>query len=372
MIATTSHPANGSVPWQENLVNGAFVNGLSCAGPSSCAAATYHGLVAVTADPAASPPHWTSANVDGFTQVSDVACASSKLCLATDAAGRTFTAVNPVGGPSAWQPAHIDGVNLVSNLNCPATSFCAATSSDGKLLTSTDPAGGSAADWQLISVPSSLSDLSCQSTSFCGGVDGTGLLTSTNPGGGQSSWHQGTGGSSLTDLTCPGASLCAGIAVGSLSDALVTTTDPSASSPHFTTTNFSSYTIDKLYCPRVSLCVAAAQDNAGRLFFLSSTDPTGGVAAWRVSKAPAVGQLECPSATECILFRFRPSINAVGAMFTTTDPAAATPTWRQSPAPLNLLSVSCPTASFCAGAYLVDNGSPSISGGVKTAVPARK
>jgi hypothetical protein len=362
VVAITTHPTDGSVAWQDTVVNGAFVDGLSCAGPSFCAVSTFRGLVAATCNPAASPPHWTSASVDGFTQVNDVACASAKLCLAADVAGRTFTTVDPTGGPSAWHPAIIDGTNVISNINCPATTFCAAASSDGDLLTSTDPAGGRPADWQVISVPSGLSDLSCQTTSFCAGVDGTGLLTSTDPAGGPSAWHQGSGGTGLTHLTCPSPKLCAGTLAGSI----VTTTDPMASSPHFTSTKFGNNHVDKVYCPRPSLCVAAGE---AELFF-NSTNPTGGINAWRVSNAPAIGLLACPSATECILMKFNPIVNRPGAMFTTTDPAAKSPTWHESPAPLNLVSLSCPTESFCAGAYSVNNFSPSVSGGIKTTVPA--
>ncbi|HEY2640979.1 MAG TPA: hypothetical protein VGI66_13990 [Streptosporangiaceae bacterium] len=367
VIATTTHPTDGSVTWQQHTVNGAFIDGLSCAGPSFCAAATYHGLVAISTDPAASPPHWTSANVDGFTQVNDVACASAKLCLAADAAGRTFTTVDPTGGPTTWHPTNIDGTNLISNINCPVTSFCAVASSDGNLLMSTDPALGSAAHWVVINVPSGLSDLSCQTTSFCAGVDGAGLLTSTDPTFGPPTWHQGSGGTGLTRLTCPSSKLCAGILAGSL----VTTTDPTASSPHFTTTTFGSNSVDKVYCPRSSLCVAVGSDSAGRIFFFSSTHPDAGITAWRVSKAPAIGQLACPSGRECFVLKYNPSLNRPGAMFTTTDPAAAAPTWHESTAPLDLVSISCPVSTFCVGAYIVSNFAPSVSGGIKTAVPAK-
>jgi hypothetical protein len=58
-------------------------------------------------------------------------------------------------------------------------------------------------------------------------------------------------------------------------------------------------------------------------------------------------------------------------MFVTSDPAAPTPTWRKSPAPIDLVSVACPTASFCAAAYFTGTATPSVSGGIEAAVPAK-
>jgi hypothetical protein len=371
VIASSTDPTNGSAGWRETVVNGKAIQGLSCVRPSFCAVATAYGFVASTASPASLPPHWTSANIDGFTAVTDVGCASPGLCLAADEAGRTLTSVNPTGGARAWRAAHIDGTNLISNINCPTAAFCAVVSSDGNLLTSTDPAGSVASDWHKISVPSGLSDLSCQTKSFCAGVDGAGLLTSADPAGSPSSWQQASVPVAMTHLTCPGSGLCVAVKVGTLDHDLVTTVDPAASAPVFKTTVFSSYTIDKVYCPAVSLCVAVGTDSAGRIFFFNSTHPDAGITAWHVSGAPAIGQLACPSKTECIVLKYNPLPNEPGAMFTTTDPAAARPIWHESTAPLNLASLSCPTAKLCVGAYAVDNFSPSVSGGIKTAVPAK-
>ena len=372
LVAVTTQPTDGSVAWQETSVHAMSVTSLSCARPSFCALATYGGWVYTTSDPAGLTPTWTSSpNVDGYTPVTDVSCASAKLCLAADGAGRTFTSVKPTGGAAAWRPAYIDGTNLVSNINCPAVSFCAAVS-NGNLLTSADPAGGKAGDWQLISVPSGLTDLSCQTPSFCAGVDGAGLLISAAPADGASAWQQGSTGTGLTSLSCPNSHLCAGIVYGHDYE-VVTTTDPTATAPQLNTTDFGrGYGLDKLYCPSASRCFAVGQNGGGQLYFFSSTDPTGGISAWRVSKAPAVGRLACPSASECIVWRYDPQSTKPGGreMFVTTDPGATTPSWRESPAPIDLSSVSCPAASFCAAAYLTSNETPSFSGGIRTATPA--
>ncbi|MGO8957639.1 MAG: hypothetical protein ACLQFR_09755 [Streptosporangiaceae bacterium] len=365
MVAATTHPTNGSLPWQETGVNGKSIEGLSCVKPSFCAVATNYGLVASSSSLAFPSPHWTSANVDGSTQVTDVACASAKLCLAADGAGRTFTSVDPTGGAGAWRSSYIDGANLISSINCPAVSFCAAIGSDGNLLTSTDPAGGVAADWQKISVPSGLSELSCQAKGFCAGVDGAGLLTSTDPAGGASSWQQATAPANLAHLSCPSAKLCAAVVSGHDNE-LVTTTDPAAASPQFTTTTFSSYQIYSLRCPTTSLCVAVGEDQPDHLVFLSSTRPAAGITAWHVSRAPAIALLACPNAAECIVIKYIPYGAKPGAMFTTTDPAAVAPRWRESPAPINLVTVSCPTVSICVGGY-----QPNVGGGVASAVPAK-
>jgi Divergent InlB B-repeat domain len=96
-----------------------------------------------------------------------------------------------------------------------------------------------------------------------------------------------------------------------------------------------------LSCPSESLCVGV--DRSGDV--LSSTDPTGGAAAW--SKASVAGgeslsDVSCapPSGAICV---------AVGehAMYTSINPAGGALAWRQVSGALGAEEVDCPTTSLC-------------------------
>ncbi|HET9592951.1 MAG TPA: hypothetical protein VFP17_08545 [Solirubrobacterales bacterium] len=116
-------------------------------------------------------------------------------------------------------------------------------------------------------------------------------------------------------------------------------------------------------CPSPSLCVAVGSDDA----IASSSDPTGGIGAWRIGhlqepgsyeelppSAPATAFLpgaqirgvSCPSTGFCV------AATRLGGIFTTTDPDGGVGAWsgfhlQDSGPRVHMYGVSCPTVSFC-------------------------
>jgi hypothetical protein len=111
-------------------------------------------------------------------------------------------------------------------------------------------------------------------------------------------------------------------------------------------------TVFGLSCPSASLCVASAGGNA----IASSTNPSGGAAAWRVAYPGAgpglpnqheIRGISCPSPQLCVAVSFE------GLIYTSTDPGSGgAGSWsiiEMDPDGPNahLYGVSCPTSSFC-------------------------
>jgi hypothetical protein len=111
-------------------------------------------------------------------------------------------------------------------------------------------------------------------------------------------------------------------------------------------------------CPSESLCVATGSQNV----IASSTNPTGGVGAWKVVYAgegtdeigPSgpvgpVRQIQgvsCPTTHLCV------AVTALGQIYATTNPTGPASSWNVTEVPseggnTHLYGVSCPTASLC-------------------------
>ena len=95
-------------------------------------------------------------------------------------------------------------------------------------------------------------------------------------------------------------------------------------------------------CPSVSLCVAV--DSAGRV--ATSTDPTGGFAAWTLSAVDpgkSISSVSCPTTTFCA------AVDQDGNVLTSTNPAGGVSAWKLTPLRRGWgqPSISCPSASLC-------------------------
>jgi hypothetical protein len=113
-------------------------------------------------------------------------------------------------------------------------------------------------------------------------------------------------------------------------------------------------------CPTTSLCVVVGTNN----LIASSTDPTGGIAAWSYGYAgegpwpntdsfPSdritgrqIQAVSCPSATLCV------AVTSLGQIYSTTRPTSPPSSWRVTQMDaeginLHLHGVSCPTVSLC-------------------------
>jgi hypothetical protein len=115
-------------------------------------------------------------------------------------------------------------------------------------------------------------------------------------------------------------------------------------------------------CPSRSLCVAVGSNDA----VASSSDPTGGIGAWRIgnlqepgsySEPPAgsgtvllpgaqIRGVSCPTTTFCV------AVTRLGGIFTTTHPDGGVGAWngfqlQESGPRTHLYGVSCPSPSLC-------------------------
>lgn len=193
-----------------------------------------------------------------------IACALVIFCVFAGVAGAGSSRLTP---PLHWGAAIHVGHSGISALSCPSTTLCVAGSPDG-LLVSTDPSGG-ASSWKLVFTPPSsgnmapqINSVSCPSTAMCVAASGAGdLVTSSDPSGGPSAW-------TLTPLHIP---------VGSY--------------PHIF--------VPQVSCATPTLCVAIS---TGSRSVFSSTDPTGGVGAWKSAKLKRPAEtLACTHPHLCVL-----------------------------------------------------------------------
>lgn len=282
-----------------------------------------------------------------------MSCPSASLCVAIDRRGNVVTSTDPTGGASAWHVVPVDtkGVFCVgffgevcfglTGISCPSASLCVAVDLKGNVVTSTDPTGDASA-WHIAHVDTEgvacsevygcygVSAVSCPSPSLCVAVDEAGnAVTSTNPTGGSSAWH-------------------------------VAHVDPGA----FCTPSSGCHGMSGVSCPSRSLCVAADVEGS----VLTSTNPTGGARAWITATVEGnipgifstVG-VSCPSPSFCLAVNGGGSAGGTGTVITSTNPTGGVPDWRITKADgdRSLLSVSCARAtSLCVAG---DNGGNALT-----------
>ena len=209
------------------------------------------------------------------------------------------------------------GELFLLGVDCPTTTFCAASGTDNLIATSTDPTGGAAA-WHAIYAAEG------RYSSAEGG--GPSPIPSNNL---------------VQDVSCPSSHLC--VAVTDLGD-IYASTDPTGPASAWsvaalkpTGTNIHLYGVS---CPTESLCVAVSgrRINKGKVF--TSTDPTGGVGAWReadLGEGFDLRAVSCSSATFCA------AAGANGEVITSTDPTGGPGAWSSVGAPGGsiLQSIDC-------------------------------
>ncbi len=255
------------------------------------------------------------------------------------------TSSNPTAGSTAWTVTHVDGSNcavsaskpaacFLTGVSCPTADLCVAVDGNGNVVTSTKPAGA-AADWTLSHVDGNfLSAISCPSSSLCVAVDIVGnVVTSSNPTGGSGTWSVAhVDGSScvvtetgapcyLSSVSCPSVGLC--VAVDE-SGNVVTSTKPTGGAVAWKVTNlnggglYDQYSIHtSVSCPTSGLCVGVGNDNAARGFEISSTDPTRGTTAWTRTihiGGSILNSVSCPSSNLCV------AVSYWGDVVTSTTP----------------------------------------------------
>ena len=379
-VVTSRNPTGGATAWTAIQVAGLPVcgprgegslpcglTGVTCPTETFCAAVDTVGNLITTRNPTGGAASWNVSRLGKLLtgmeypgQLSDVFCESPGLCVLLGA-NDIVTSSTPTAGVAGWKLTHLtEPGHYLSAVTCPSSTFCVAVDQFGDVITSSNPTGGAAA-WITTNVEGvplddpnaqgvSLSDVSCPSIGFCVAIDSGNVVTSRNPTGGAAAWAMANVDSSndVQGVSCPTINLC--VAVDHFSN-VVTSTNPTGQVPTWTVTNLSGIGVSSLssiFCPRSELCIAVGEQILGAWGYpilVTSTDPAGGPAAWKVTKVadPGVVGVSCPSITLCV---------AVGGndVSTSTNPNGASTKWAVAHLTTGsnfLIDVSCPTISLC-------------------------
>ena len=146
------------------------------------------------------------------------------------------------------------------------------------------------------------------------------------------------GTNEISGISCPTRAFCA--AVDPSGDVL-TSTNPSGGAAAWTAAKIDTQGLTGVSCPSMTLCVAG--DSFGRA--LTSTDPSGGAAAWTLTTVASGAFMfgpSCPSVSFC-------AFSAEGqGVVTSTNPTGGAAAWAVTAlADFNTNGVACPTASLC-------------------------
>jgi hypothetical protein len=161
-------------------------------------------------------------------------------------------------------------------------------------------------------------------------------------------------------ISCPSASLCVGTPYPILYQesppgaVLVTSTDPTAGSATRHQTDFPLVDLGPIECPSVSSCIMVGFGAPGgiRNAILSSTKPTGRVAAWQVvgPAGPGSGVLSCPTVSFCAAAAVdAPNFYAPSppGVYVSTHPSGSSPgAWKLSLSAL-IRALSCAGPTLC-------------------------
>jgi hypothetical protein len=166
----------------------------------------------------------------------------------------------------------------------------------------------------------------------------------------------------LLNVSCPSTSLC--VATGTqnlIASSTNPTGGPAAWHSVFAGEGFyeapsgspviSSRQVQGVSCPTTQMCVAVT--TLGQIY--STTDPTGPASAWKVVEIPSRGNthlygVSCPSASLCVAVSGR-RVNT-GKVFTSTNPTGGAAAWHVAELgeSLDLRAVSCSSVSLCVAA----------------------
>jgi hypothetical protein len=283
----------------------ALIVALVSIGSVPASASSKHKTSSKSSGPA---PKWKSVTLSDPNKLVTVTCPTVHFCAAVDFGGNAVISTNPTGKPSAWTMTDIDGTNGLNAISCASIHLCVAVDGSGNASVSTNPTGGASA-WTTTEIDTTfyntLYGVSCPKVTLCVAVDTSGnVITSTNPAGGASAWVTTSG----VDPEPPGG-------------------NPDANS------------LETISCPNTTLCVAA--DFSGNV--LTSTNPTGGVSAWKlvaVEPSGSLASMTCPTTHFCMTV-------GTADMWNSTNPTGGTSAWNKVVFPLPLTSVACPSSRVC-------------------------
>lgn len=268
-------------------------------------------------------------------------------------------------GGAGWSSAKLPGLAgelFLLNVSCPSEALCVATGTQNLIASSTDPTGGAAA-WKVVyagegfyksptgPVISSrqVQGVSCPTTRLCVAVTTLGqIYSTTDPTGPAESWKvtevpSEGGNTHLYGVSCPTASLCVAVSGRRTNRGKVfTSTDPTGGAAAWQETDLGeSFDLRAVSCSTPNLCVATGAD--GEL--VGSADPTGGRSAWSTLGAP--GGAELLQTISCISGLCL-SGNGGGDLLTSTSPLEPS-SWqgRRGGGSVLITGTSCPSTSAC-------------------------
>jgi hypothetical protein len=240
----------------------------------------------------------------------DISCPTRSLCVAVGDVDEIVSSSNPDSGPSAWRLIN----PIVAEEDRPPPSL-----PPGYEGPKPWPAGASR----------KLESVSCPSPGFCVAVTFDGyVFHSHNPTGGVGDWKaadiDGKGRDThLMAVSCPSVNLCVAVSGDRYTAGkILSSTNPDGGSAAWKVVQLDeSLDLRGVFCGTPSFCVAVAQE--GRL--LVSTNPTGGASAWNeVGKPGGPGNLQGVS---CVATTFCVAGNSGGNLLSSTSPAGGASTW---------------------------------------------
>lgn len=306
----------------------AHLLGVSCPTESLCVAPSNDRFV-ISTRPAAGASSWAPTPEIEPPLGGDVSCVSASLCVATTIANEVLVSTNPTGGSSAWvrSPVFPAGSgDVVAAVSCASVSLCVAVG------------------YHVSCVPSPITGVFCSS----GGSEDA---VTTDPRGGAGAWKMTElGGGTLNSVSCPSTKLCLAVGSGTVQSpsgppyaVVVSSRNPTSRHSTWSVENVDgANTLNRVSCAGAARCVAV--DGSGNA--ISSNDPSGGSAAWKIAHLSGnpLTDVSCASASLCV------AVDDSGDAFTSTRPSAGTNDWtaidiaRGVIAPL---SVSCPSVLLC-------------------------
>jgi hypothetical protein len=358
-VGWSRNPFARSPSWRVRSIGFEGYGGaLTCPSRSLCVAAGFQ-LIGATTHPLAGA--WRTAGYPASSSLDAVSCASRSFCAAVDNAGHVLRSTRPAPVRSAWHAVSAgDPSDALSAVSCPSLSLCVETSAD-RVISSVHPTRDSS--WRFTTlVGADLYGVSCPSATLCVATDDTGYIhVSQHPNGGARAWRTNLIDTATrlcdeTGLPCP-AALSGGISCPTVSFCLavdnagniLTSTHPAGAASTWTTTfgvvppqpDRTAAFISAVSCPSRRMCVIANGDGS----VATSTNPTGGPAAWshaKIDRGELTG-VSCPSVSLCV------AVDLAGSVLTSQQPASGASSWtKKTMAPgLAFNGVSCSAGPLC-------------------------
>ncbi len=317
---------NGSI-WSAPVLFDTFgsPSSVSCSSLTNCVSVDTSGGVATF-----NGTTWTSpVQIDpqrqvGANDLTSVSCPATGNCVGVDAGGDS---VIQLGG--TWQtPVSVDPSNITS-VSCSAVGSCVAVDGSGDAVTYSNGSSTSLGQWSSpvqIDALAGLNAVQCVST-FCLAADSLGNVVARNSGifGSPALADKG---SSITALSCGSSSFCIGLSVHG-NAATITSGTPSGLKSVESNIN----QINSISCVS-GFCVAV--DSAGKAIVWTGS-------AW--SPASTVQQGERLSSVSCVSSTFCVAVGSAGQALTYNGSTWSAPQTIDSSGYIN--SISCVSNLFC-------------------------